>query len=181
MAQLKTGSKAPAFALDGSDGKRHSLADQRGKRVVVYFYPRDDTPGCTVEACDFRDNMARIGSAGAVVYGVSKDSLASHDKFRDKYRLNFTLLSDADRAVHEAYGAWGKKTLYGKVTEGVIRSTFLIDEKGTVERAWYNVKAKGHVDQVLGALAGGDAAPEKPAKKAAKKPAKKAAGKKAAR
>jgi peroxiredoxin Q/BCP len=146
------GKKAPAFTLAGSDGARHKLGDHVGKRVVLYFYPRDMTPGCTVEACDFRDNLARLERAGAVVYGVSKDSIASHEKFRDKHALNFVLLSDPDLAVHKKYGAFGKKSMYGKETEGVIRSTFLIDDKGKVAKAWRHVKAKGHVDKVLAAL-----------------------------
>ncbi len=146
------GKKAPAFSLKGDDGKTHKLSDHAGKRVVVYFYPKDNTPGCTTEACDFRDNMKRIAKAGAVVYGISKDSLASHEKFRDKFDLNFVLLSDPELGVHKKYGAWGEKKMYGKVREGVIRSTFLIDESGKVAKAWRNVKAAGHVDKVLEAL-----------------------------
>ena len=157
MAQLTAGSKAPAFKLSGNDGHEYALADLRGRKVVLFFYPRDSTPGCTTEACDFRDNLARFAAAGATVLGVSKASLASHDKFRDKYTLNFPLLSDPERAAHEAYGAWGEKVFYGKHIVGVIRSTFLIDEEGRVVRAWYGVKVKGHVDQVLAALSGGGA------------------------
>jgi peroxiredoxin Q/BCP len=147
------GKKAPAFSLMGDDGQTHKLRDHAGKPVVLYFYPRDLTPGCTTEACDFRDNLARIQKAGAVLYGVSKDSLASHQKFRAKHELNFVLLSDPDRDVHQKYGAWGEKKLYGKVSEGVIRSTFLIDGSGKIARAWRNVRVKGHVDEVLQALA----------------------------
>lgn len=146
------GKPAPGFALQGDDGQQHTLAAHRGKPVVVYFYPKDDTPGCTVEACGFRDNMARVTAKGAVVYGVSKDSLASHDKFKQKYNLNFTLLSDPELATHRAYGAWGEKVLYGQKTVGVIRSTFLIDKNGVVARAWPKVKVDGHVDAVLQAL-----------------------------
>jgi len=149
---VEEGEKAPAFNLSGDDGKKHKLTDHKGKRVVLYFYPRDLTPGCTTEACDFRDNLGRIKKAGAVVYGVSKASLASHDKFRDKHDLNFTLLSDPDLGAHKAYVAWGEKTMYGKKTQGVIRSTFLIDEKGKLAKVWRHVKAKGHVDKVLEAL-----------------------------
>lgn len=149
---IEEGDKAPAFSLAGNDGKTHKLADHKGKRVVLYFYPRDMTPGCTTEACDFRDNLGRIAKAGAVVYGVSKDSLGSHDKFRDKHELNFTLLSDPDLRVHKAYGAWGEKTMYGKKTEGVIRSTFLIDDKGKLAKVWRHVKATGHVGKVLEVL-----------------------------
>ena len=148
------GKKAPAFTLDGSDGKAHELADHAGEKVIVYFYPRDMTPGCTTEACDFRDNMARLAERGAVVYGISKDTIASHQKFRDKHDLNFVLLSDPKLEVHEKYGAYGEKTMYGKKTKGVIRSTFLIDESGKIEKAWRNVRAKGHVDKVIEALEG---------------------------
>jgi peroxiredoxin Q/BCP len=147
------GKKAPAFNLAGDDGAKHQLSDHLGKRVVLYFYPRDMTPGCTTEACDFRDNLARLKKAAAVVYGVSRDSIASHNKFREKHELNFVLLSDQDLAVHKKYGAWGEKKLYGKVSEGVIRSTFLIDEAGKICKAWRNVRAKGHVDNILAAIA----------------------------
>ncbi len=149
---VEEGQKAPAFSLPGDDGKVHKLADHKGERVVLYFYPRDMTPGCTTEACAFRDNLARLKKAGAVVYGVSKDSIASHEKFRDKHELNFVLLSDEKLDVHKKYGAFGEKTMYGKKVEGVIRSTFLIDEKGKIAKAWRNVKVGGHVDKVLEAL-----------------------------
>lgn len=150
---LQAGSNAPAFSLPGDDGKTHSLAQHKGKAVVVYFYPRDDTPGCTVEACEFRDSMNRVKKAGAVVYGVSKDSLKSHDRFKAKYNLNFTLLSDEDLKVHRAYGAYGKKVMYGKEVDGVIRSTFLVGPDGKLARVWPRVKVAGHVDAVLEALA----------------------------
>lgn len=146
------GKKAPAFNLLGDDGEKHRLSDHADERVVLYFYPRDMTPGCTTEACDFRDNLDRLEKAGAVVYGVSKDSIASHEKFRDAHELNFVLLSDLDLDVHKRYGVWGEKTMYGKKVDGVIRSTFLIDEKGKIAKAWRNVKAAGHVDNVLAAL-----------------------------
>jgi peroxiredoxin Q/BCP len=149
---LQEGAKAPAFSLPGDDGKTHSLADHKGTPVVLYFYPRDNTPGCTVEACDFRDNLARVSSKGAVVYGVSRDTLKSHDKFREKFQLNFPLLSDEDLAVHRAYGAWGKKVMYGKQVEGTIRSTFLIDGNGKLARVWPKVRVEGHVDAVIEAL-----------------------------
>ncbi|MDP2339899.1 MAG: thioredoxin-dependent thiol peroxidase [Deltaproteobacteria bacterium] len=149
---MQEGAKAPAFSLAGDDGKTHSLTDHKGTPIVLYFYPRDDTPGCTVEACNFRDNMARLQSKGAVVYGVSKDTLKSHDKFRTKFNLNFPLLSDEDLAVHRAYGAYGKKVMYGKEVEGTIRSTFLIDGKGVLRRVWPKVKVEGHVDAVIDAL-----------------------------
>jgi peroxiredoxin Q/BCP len=153
MTTTLAGAAAPGFRLQGDDGKTHDLQDHKGAPVVIYFYPRDDTPGCTVEACDFRDNMARAQKAGAVVYGVSRDSLKSHEKFKAKYNLNFTLLSDPDLTVHKAYGAWGKKVMYGKEVEGTIRSTFLIDGKGVLRQAWPKVKVDGHVDAVLAALA----------------------------
>ena len=148
------GKKAPAFTLPGDDGEKHKLSDHVGERVVLYFYPKDDTPGCTTEACDFRDNLARLQAAGAVVYGVSKDSLDSHEKFIAKYDLPFVLLSDEDLKVHEAYDAWGEKTLYGKKVTGVIRSTFVIDGNGEIAKQWRNLRVKGHVDRVLGVLEG---------------------------
>ncbi len=149
----KEGDPAPGFSLPGSDGKTHSLDEHRGAPVVLYFYPKDDTPGCTREACDFRDNMARAQGAGAVVYGVSRDSITSHQQFGEKYNLNLPLLSDPELAVHRAYGAWGSKTLYGRKSEGVIRSTYLIDREGKLARTWPNVKVDGHVDEVLQAVA----------------------------
>lgn len=148
----KAGAVAPLFSLPGDDGAVHTLAEHLGHPVVVYFYPRDDTPGCTIEACDFRDNIARAVAKGAVVLGVSKDSTDSHARFRQKYSLNFPLLSDPELAVHRAYGAWGEKLLYGKPTVGVIRSTFLVGKDGRVARAWPRVKVDGHVDDVLRAL-----------------------------
>ena len=153
---LKIGSKAPAFKLAGIDSKGKettvSLKDFPGKKVVLYFYPRDNTPGCTVEACDFRDSMKRVTSTKAVVIGVSPDKVETHQKFRDKEGLNFPLLSDTDKKVAEKYGAYGEKKLYGKVSMGIIRSTFIIDEKGKIAKLWSKVKVKGHVDEVLAAL-----------------------------
>ena len=146
------GDRAPAFELPGDDGLTHRLADHAGTPVVIYFYPKDDTPGCTIEACDFRDNLARAAAKGAVVYGISKDLLASHAKFRAKYSLNFPLLSDPELTVHKAFGAWGEKLMYGKPTVGVIRSTFLIGRDGRVAQAWPKVRVDGHVDEVLRAL-----------------------------
>ena len=146
---------APAFSLGDAEGKKHALKDYLGKWVVLYFYPKDDTPGCTVEACDFRDEMETLADRGAVVLGVSPDSAASHGKFRLKHKLNFTLLSDPDKTMMTKYGAWGEKTLYGKKSLGVIRSTFLIDPKGKVAHVWANVKAKGHVAQVRQARGAG--------------------------
>lgn len=149
---LRVGDVAPAFSLEGDDGKTHSLAQHKGTPVVVYFYPRDDTPGCTTEACDFRDNMQRVTGKGAVVYGISRDSLAAHAKFKNKYNLNFTLLSDPSLATHVAYGAWGEKIMYGQKTIGVVRSTFLVGTDGKIVKTWPKVKVQGHVDDVLAAL-----------------------------
>ena len=156
---LSPKSPAPTFSMPSTSGRAVSTKDLRGKRFVLYFYPKDDTPGCTIEACDFRDNLARLNTAKILVFGVSKDSIASHAKFRTKYGLTFDLLSDADNAVAKAYGAFGEKTLYGKPVTGVIRSTFLIDADGKVERIWSPVKVEGHVDAVLAAIAGTRAAP----------------------
>jgi peroxiredoxin Q/BCP len=149
VAKLEPGAKAPAFTLPDADGNKISLSSFAGKKVVVYFYPRDDTPGCTKEACQFNDALSQFEGLGVPVIGISPDKAASHVKFRDKYGLRFTLLSDPEHTVMEAYGAWGEKTMYGKVTTGVIRSTFLIDEKGKIARAWYHVKADGHAAKVL--------------------------------
>jgi len=151
---IKEGQKAPAFDLPSSEGGRVRLSDLAGRTVVLYFYPRDNTPGCTREACAFRDGLARIKRRGAVVLGVSPDSVASHAGFRDKHRLNFPLLADADRTVAKAYGAFGPKTAYGKKTVGMIRSTFIIDGAGVVRRVFPKVKVDGHVEAVLAALAG---------------------------
>ncbi len=149
MAKLAEGAKAPAFTLPDADGNKVSLSDFAGQTVVVYFYPRDDTPGCTKEACQFNDALAKFRRLKVPVIGISPDKQASHVKFRDKYGLKFPLLSDPDHTVMEKYGAWGEKVMYGKPTTGVIRSTFLIDEKGKVARAWYSVKADGHAAKVL--------------------------------
>ena len=150
---LQKGDVAPAFDLPGDDGAQHKLAAHKGKAVVLYFYPRDDTPGCTTEACDFRDHMSRVVAAGAVLYGVSKDSVKSHVRFKTKHALNFTLLSDEELVAHNAYGAWGEKVMYGKKSMGTIRSTFVIDKRGVIARTWPKVKVAGHVDEVLAALA----------------------------
>ncbi len=155
MAKLEPGTKAPKFTLVDQDGKSVALSDFEGQRVLVYFYPKDDTPGCTAEACQFNDNLSAFRKAGIPVVGVSPDSSTSHTKFRAKYGLRFTLLSDPDHKVMESYGAWGEKTMYGKKTTGAIRSTFLIDDKGRVTKAWYNVKANGHAEKVLEELGSG--------------------------
>jgi len=146
------GDPAPDFALSDHNGKKVTLSGLKGNPVVLYFYPKDNTPGCTTEACDFRDNMARITSAGAVVLGVSSDGVKSHQKFIEKFDLPFPLLVDDDHVVAEAYGARGTKKMFGKSFIGLIRSTFLIDDDGKIAQAWYNVRARGHVDEVLAVL-----------------------------
>ena len=145
---LEAGSAAPDFTLPDKDGKHCSLSDYRGRKVIVYFYPAASTPGCTTQACDFRDNMASLQKAGYVVLGVSKDKLPALQKFAEIENLSFPLLSDEDLAVHHAYGAFGEKSMYGKTVQGVIRSTFVVGEDGVLEHALYNVKATGHVDML---------------------------------
>jgi peroxiredoxin Q/BCP len=152
MAKLTEGAQAPTFTLSDQDGKQVSLDDFKGAKVLVYFYPADDTPGCTKEACQFNDNLAGFQAAGVPVIGVSPDDAASHQRFRNKYGLRFPLLTDTDHAVMDAWGAWGEKTSYGRTSVGVLRSTFLLDEDGRVERAWHNVKADGHAATVLSQL-----------------------------
>jgi thioredoxin-dependent peroxiredoxin len=149
---LEVGKKAPAFTMESSEGGKVKLSDFAGKVVVLYFYPRDNTPGCSVEAENFRDAVPALKKLGAVVLGVSKDSIASHCKFRDKYSLNFPLLTDPEGKVLEAYGAWGEKVLYGKKSKGIIRSTVLIGKDGKVVKHWPKVTVKGHVDDVLAAV-----------------------------
>ncbi len=143
--RLAPGDPAPDFTLPDADGKDVSLADYRGRKVIVYFYPAASTPGCTKQACDFRDSLAELEGAGIDVIGISPDKPAKLAKFRDTERLTFPLLSDPDRTVLSAYGAYGEKTMYGKTVVGVIRSTFLVDEQGKIEVAQYNVRATGHV------------------------------------
>ncbi|OKH71790.1 peroxiredoxin [Mycobacterium sp. SWH-M1] len=143
--RLEVGDKAPAFSLPDADGNTVKLSDYKGRKVVVYFYPAASTPGCTKQACDFRDNLAELGEAGLDVVGISPDKQEKLAKFRDKEGLTFPLLSDPDRKVLEAWGAYGEKTMYGKTVQGVIRSTFVVDENGTIEVAQYNVRATGHV------------------------------------
>ncbi len=152
MGKLSPGDKAPRFTLPDQDGKKVALKDFAGQRVVVYFYPKDDTPGCTKEACQFSDNLSAFRRAKVPVLGISADSAEKHRAFRAKYGLKFPLLTDTDHKVGEAFGAWGEKTLYGKKTIGVIRSTFLIGADGKVIRPWYQVKADGHADKVLAEL-----------------------------
>jgi peroxiredoxin Q/BCP len=152
--ELKAGRKAPDFTLTAGDGTRVRLSSFRGKKVVLYFYPRDNTPGCTREACDFRDAGAKLRRRGAVVLGVSPDTVESHERFRDRYDLNFPLLADVDRKVVSKYGVWQEKTLYGKKSMGVVRTTFVIDEDGEILRVFPKVRVDGHIDQVLEALEG---------------------------
>lgn len=203
---LQVGNPAPAFSLPDQDGKKVDLSSLRGRWVVLYFYPRDDTPGCTVEACEFTAALPDFRGLGAEVFGCSADSAAAHTKFIAKYKLGITLLTDASKAVMKAYGAYGEKKLYGKPVVGVIRSTVILSPEGKVAHHWATVKAAGHAEQVrqrLAELQGGvpavpaakgtkkaatkpkatkraataPKAAAKPAKKTAKKPAKKAATK----
>jgi peroxiredoxin Q/BCP len=145
---LTIGQKAPLFALHDQDEKLRSLEDYLGKKVLLYFYPKDDTPGCTTEACNFRDNIQALSDAGLVVLGVSADSVKSHKKFADKYTLPFPLLSDENKGVCEAYGVWGKKKFMGREYMGISRMSFLIDEKGNLAKIYEDVKPKEHVDEV---------------------------------
>jgi peroxiredoxin Q/BCP len=169
------GSKAPDFQLPDHTGKTVSLSQLAGKNVVLYFYPKDDTPGCTREACNFRDEHSALTKAGAVVLGVSPDGATSHQKFATKYSLPFPLLSDTEHKVADAYGVWGEKSLYGRKFIGLTRATFLIDAQGQVKQVWPKVKVDGHVAQVLSALTGGAPAAGESAKAPVKKAAKKAA------
>jgi thioredoxin-dependent peroxiredoxin len=144
--------KAPTFHLHDQNGKQHSLEDFKGKYLVLYFYPKDDTPGCTKEACDFRDQIGSLRELGAEVVGVSADDTASHEQFAGKYGLNFPLLADEGAVIAKAYGAYGKKNMYGKISEGIMRKTFLIDPNGEIIKAWGKVSVEGHVEQVTAAL-----------------------------
>jgi peroxiredoxin Q/BCP len=148
MTRLSAGDPAPDFTLPSDDGRTVSLADSRGRKTIVYFYPAAMTPGCTAQACDFTDSLSSLQAAGYDVLGISPDSPAKLAKFREKDGLTITLLSDTDKSVLEAYGAYGEKKLYGKVVEGVIRSTFVVDEDGKIALAQYNVKATGHVSKL---------------------------------
>lgn len=149
---VEEGTKAPAFSLKGDDGKTVKLSELKGKPVVLYFYPKDDTPGCTKEACNFRDRHSELTGLGAVVLGVSADSLESHQKFKTKYDLNFHLLSDPDHKVAEKYGAYREKNMYGKKSMGIVRSTFLIDSEGKLAKVWRSVKVDGHDEKVIAAI-----------------------------
>jgi peroxiredoxin Q/BCP len=147
-SKLAPGDIAPDFTLPDADGDEQTLSAHRGRKVVVYFYPAAMTPGCTTEACDFRDSLDSLAASGVDVLGISPDKPDKLAKFRDKEGLTFPLLADPDRKVLEAYGAWGEKTMYGKQTVGVIRSTFVVDEDGRIEKAFYNVRATGHVAKI---------------------------------
>jgi len=146
---LKPGDSAPDFSAPTDGGGEVSLKDLRGKKVVLYFYPKDNTPGCTTEACDFRDHQAAFADKNTVVLGVSPDSPKSHDNFKAKHELPFTLVSDKDHQIAEAYGAWQEKSMYGKKYMGIQRSTFVIDEKGKIAEVYGKVRVKGHVEDVL--------------------------------
>lgn len=152
MSDLKIGDKAPDFKLPADGGETISLKDYKGRKLVVYFYPKDDTPGCTAESCAFRDNLPKLGKLGVDVIGVSKDSVKKHDKFKVKYDLNFPLLSDEEGDMCERYGTWVEKSMYGKKYMGIDRSTFLIDEQGKIAAIWRKVKVEGHVEEVLAAI-----------------------------
>ncbi len=147
--KIQIGDKVPDFTLPADGGGKVKLSERRGRRVVLYFYPKDDTPGCTKEACGFRDALPDFSKIDAEVIGVSKDSTAKHDKFKAKYELPFTLLSDEDGQVCEAFGTWVEKSMYGRKYMGIDRATFLIDETGTLRAEWRKVKVPGHVDEVL--------------------------------
>jgi peroxiredoxin Q/BCP len=151
---LETGTLAPDFTLESDGSGPVSLSDFRGKKVVLYFYPKDDTPGCTTEACNFRDDYSALTAAGAVILGVSPDSVKSHRSFKNKFELPFLLLSDPDHKIADAYGAWGPKKMMGRSYEGIIRSTFVIDETGKIMRAFPKVDVKQHSQEVLAVLRG---------------------------
>jgi len=149
---LQPNTPAPDFTLATDEGRPVNLSDYRGKKVVLYFYPKDDTPGCTTEACNFRDDYSQLLAAGAAVLGVSPDNVRSHARFKTKFSLPFALLSDPDHRVAEMYGAWGEKKMYGKSYMGILRSTYVIDENGTITHVFPNVKVQEHSQEVLAAL-----------------------------
>jgi thioredoxin-dependent peroxiredoxin len=152
MAELKVGQKAPDFTLLDDAGEKVNLTDLKGKKVVLYFYPKDDTPGCTTEACNFRDGLSEIKKQGAVVLGVSADSVESHKKFKKKFELNFPLLADPEKKMIERYGVWKEKSMYGKKYMGIERTTFVIDGQGKISHIFPKVKVSDHYDEVLEAL-----------------------------
>lgn len=153
MAELEVGQQAPAFELPCAGGGTFNLSEHHGKRVVVYFYPKDDTSSCTTEATNFSDLAGGFARAGVAVVGISPDSLRSHDRFKEKYGLAVALGSDVDRRVIDAYGVWGEKQMYGRTYMGVERATFLVGKDGRIERIWRNVRVKGHAEEVLAAAA----------------------------
>ena len=150
--KLTVGETAPQFSLPSSSGQLVNLDSLKGQKVVIFFYPKDDTPGCTIEACEFRDRSDEISAKGTKILGISPDNLESHDKFINKFDLNFELLADEDNTVATSYGAWGEKNMYGKVTIGMKRMTFLIDEKGCVAKIWGKVKPEGNAQQIIDAI-----------------------------
>ena len=150
--KLKIGDPAPNFSLPSSSGEIITLNSLQGQKVVVFFYPKDDTPGCTIEACEFRDRSDEISAKGTKILGISPDNLESHDKFINKFDLTFELLADEDNMVATNYGAWGEKNMYGKVTIGMKRMTFLVNEKGAIEKIWSKVKPEGHAQQIIDAI-----------------------------
>jgi peroxiredoxin Q/BCP len=152
MAMLSVGNKAPNFSLVANDGKKYSLKDFKGKKVVLYFYPKDDTSGCTAEACSFRDNLSAFKKKEAVVLGVSPDGIKSHEKFVSKYDLNFPILSDESKEMLTEYGVWQEKSMYGRKYMGVVRTTFIIDEKGKISHIFPKVKVDGHTKEIFKAL-----------------------------
>jgi thioredoxin-dependent peroxiredoxin len=152
MTELKAGSPAPDFTMKTDGGGTISLPGLKGKKIVLYFYPKDDTPGCTTQSCDFRDNFHEFDKIGVHIIGISKDSSASHDKFKKKYGLNFPLASDEDGTVCADYGVWQEKSMYGKKYMGIDRSTFLIGEDGKIAQIWRKVKVSGHVEEVKAAI-----------------------------
>lgn len=175
---IRAGDRAPAFTLPDDSGAPVSLADLRGQRVVLYFYPKDDTPGCTVEACEFRDLLPRFAAQGVAVYGISPDSVRKHARFKAKHDLPFPLLADEDHAVCEAFGVWREKLFWGRKYMGVMRTTYVIDAKGTVEQVWEHVEHEGHAAEVDAWLRG-EAPPPRPAAVKVKAPPKKKAASKA--
>ena len=149
---MKVGQKAPDFTVEDDSGKKVKLSDYKGKKVILYFYPKDDTPGCTKEACNFRDGLSQIADEGAVVLGVSPDDVKSHKKFKEKFKLNFPLLADTDKKIVEAYDVWKEKSMYGRTYMGVERTTFIIDKDGKISHIFPKVKVDEHYDEVVEAL-----------------------------
>jgi peroxiredoxin Q/BCP len=147
--KLVVGDKAPDFQLSGHDGKMHRLSDYLGEKgMILFFYPKDNTPGCTTESCEFKEIYDEIRQTGHEILGISRDGVTTHNRFREKYELPFTLLSDEDKSIHQAYGVWKEKNMYGKKTMGVVRSTFVISKEGIIKEVFYNVRAKGHAFKV---------------------------------